>query len=289
MPLVLRALPLSFLTLWHYVFWLPLVLIICIPFLLLALIPFVGLLVMTAIATFISFGGFRAALAALGRDNEPAFGKLIGSSMLLSVINTLVSIMFLVVSIGVGMAAEYLGLFSGFTAPGMEEIPYATGIGVLVYIGLTSLYYCAMAVPMTALAAAATPKGRDPGPFYGFGAGLISVGLAWVLWIAGLVLLGFFLAITEGVGLGMQTAVSSLIGMPLADPIAVDWWFFGLSVVYALWGTCWFCATAALAWDRTQERHAAAAAPEIEAAPRMSTDDLRALREARMPGRGDQG
>jgi len=287
MPLFLRSLPLSFLTLWHYVFWLPLVLIICIPFMLLAILPLVGMVVLTAIATFISFAGFMSALAAHGRDDEPAFGKLIGSSLLLSVINILVSILVIVIAIAVGMAAEYLGIGTEVIVPGLEEIPFATGVGALVYVGLSSLFYCAMAVPMTALAAAATPRGRNPGPFYGFGAGLFSVGMAWALWIAGLVLLGFFMAIAEGVGFGMQTAVSSMFGIPLEEQIKIDWWFLGLSVVYALWGTCWFCATAVLAWDRTVQRQTSVKT-EVETVARLSANDLRALREARMPGRGDQ-
>lgn len=287
MPLFLRALPLSFLTLWHYIFWLPLVLIICIPFLLLALIPFVGIVVATAIATFISFAGFRSALPACGKDNEPSFGKLIGSSLSLSIINILISILLIMISLGVGFGLDTLGLSPSFTAPGMEDIPFATGYASLVYILLSSLYYCAMAVPMAALAAAATPNGRNPGPFYGFGSGLISIGVAWGLWIAGIFFFGVFVSIMEGIGFGMQTAVSSILGVPLEEEIVVDWWFLALAVVYMLWGTCWFCTTAVLAWDRTVQRWASVPASGTTPIERISADDLRAMREARMPGRNE--
>ncbi|OYW57537.1 MAG: hypothetical protein B7Z10_04325 [Rhodobacterales bacterium 32-66-7] len=284
MPLFLRALPLSFLTLWHYVFWLPLVLIICIPFLLLALIPFVGIVVATAIATFISFAGFRSALAACGKDNEPSFGKLIGSSLSLSVINILISILFIMISIGVGMGLAYIDVTPDFTAPGLEDFPIETGYASLIYLLLSSLYYCAMAVPMVALAAAATPGGRNPGPFYGFGSGLFSILVAWGVWIAGLFFLGFFASFLDGVTFGMQTAVTNMFGVPLEEEITIDWWFLALAVAYMLWGTCWFCTTAVLAWDRTVHRWAKVPS-EIVPIERISTDDLRALREARMPGR----
>jgi hypothetical protein len=56
------------------------------------------------------------------------------------------------------------------------------------------------------------------------------------------------------------------------------------AIAFVLWGPCWFGATAVLAWDRTRQRHEAERVKTVEVA-RVSADDLRALREARMPGR----
>lgn len=102
MPLFIRALPLSLGTLWHYVFLLPFVVIACIPFLMLTLIPLVGFLVSSGIGTFITFAGYRCALTAFGRGNEPSFTKLVMSSLSLGLLNTLAGLVILMISLGIG-------------------------------------------------------------------------------------------------------------------------------------------------------------------------------------------
>jgi hypothetical protein len=279
-PLFLRSLPLSVTTLWHYVFLSPLVLIVCIPFLLLTILPLVGWIVSSAILTFISFAGFRCAITALGHGNQPSFGKLVRSSLLLGVINSLAGVLFLFLAWTVATGLERLGIVPDMAVPGLQ-IPYVTGFAAVLYLTFAALFYCAMAVPMTALAAAATERGRDPGPFWGFGRGLFNLVIVWGLWLAGFFYLGFFVSLVEGVAVGVETAVNRALGLPAGEEIDVNWWFFGLSVIYFLWGTCWFCATAALAWDRVQQRAATGRVVEVEVA-RVSAEDLRSLREARM-------
>lgn len=287
MPLFLRALPLSLLTLWHYVFVLPLVMVVAIPFSLLTLIPILGLPVIMAIATFITFAGYRCALAAHGKGNQPSFGKLVRSSFSWGFINTLASIVLLIIGLGIGTLLGGINLPSGFTVPGMVALPYATEIGALIYVVLALLYTCAAAVPMTDAAHAATPKNGDPVPFFGFGAGLFSLMIALVLWSVGYVLLGFLDVILTAASQGLALATAKVMEIPIEEPVEFDWVAIAIALAYTLWGTCWFCATAVLAWDR-KIRHRDEVATEISRSPRISAEDLRALRESRMQGNSEQ-
>lgn len=166
MPLFIRALPLSLGTLWHYVFLLPFVVIVCVPFLMLTFLPLIGFMVSSAIGTFSTFAGYRCAITAFGSGNEPSFTKLVMSSLSLGFLNTLAGIVILLISLGVGT-------------------------------------------------------------------GLIRLGVGAVLWM--------------------------------------------------LWRTCWFSATAVLAWDRISQKQAARRVETVDVA-KVSPEDLRALRESRTPG-----
>lgn len=281
MPLFLRALPLSLGTLWHYVFLLPLVLILCIPFVLLTLIPLVGMLVSSGIVTFVSIVGYRCALTAFGRGNEPAFGKLVRSSLALGLINTIAGVLLLFVSVGLALGLSLLGFDPQVPTPGMELLPVVSGLSVLLYLVLNSVYTCAMAVPMTAVAAAATRNGRDPGPFFAFGSGLVSLGFAWFLWLGGLFFLGFFGVLMESVQAGMQEVNASVLGVVPEEPVSFRPVLFVAAMLYLLWGACWFCATAVLAWDKEIKRRDALRVEVVDVA-RMTSDELRALRESRM-------
>jgi len=287
MPLFLRALPLSIGTLWHYVFLFPLVVIVSIPFLLLTIIPILGLPVAMTIATFLSFAGYRCALAANGQGNEPSFGKLMKASFVFGLINLLGSMALFALSYGIGLGLERLGIGQNVTVPEGMEIPYATGLAGVIYLVLSSLFFCAVAVPMTAAAHAATSKGRDPGPLYGFGTGLFSLAVCWALWMVGLIYLGFLASIGEAMAYGIHVLISSTFGVTVDLDYEMAWATLAISVLYLLWGTCWFAATAVLAWDRKRTRAAEAKVEDV-AIPRVSVDELRALREARMPGRPDQ-
>ncbi len=101
-----------------------------------------------------------------------------------------------------------------------------------------------------------------------------------------MVYFGFFNVIGEASTYGTYLLTENLIGLGGEPPEAVSWPRLAVSVLFSLWGTCWFSATAVLAWDR---RHAKLQAGKVEvvSVPRVSADDLRALREARMPGRPD--
>lgn len=288
MPLFIRSLPLSLGALWHYVFVLPFVLIVCIPFLLLTIVPLVGFLVSSAIGTFITFAGYRCALTAFGRGNEPSFTRLVRSSLSLGFLNTLAGLVMLLISMGVGFGLMQLGIDAAVDVPGLEDIPFAPGLTVAVFLALNSLYYCAMAVPMTAVAAAASEGARDPGAFFGFGSGIFSLLTAWVVWFGGLLVLGFLWVIIETATIGAEVAKAQMLGTIFEDAEPINWVLFAISVLYMLWGTCWFSATAVLAWDRILQKQSSHRAATVEIT-KVSADDLRALRESRMPsGRGQQ-
>lgn len=286
-PLFIRALPLSLGTLWHFVFLFPLVLAVSLPFLIVTIIPVISLPVVWAVMTFISFAGYRCALAAFGKGNEPSFIKLVKSSLIMGILVALSSLFMLALSAAIGTALGMVGIGEGFSAPTGVDIPYAAGVTGLIYMVLTSLFYICMAVPMTAVAHAATPRGRDADPFFGFGAGFFSLLIAWGLWFAGFVYLGFLQDLTETMAYWIALAVQQIIGIPVETPYAVDYVTMAIVVLYLMWGTCWYSAVAVLAWDRKISR---SKRDKVEAAtvPRVSAEDLRALREARMPGNREQ-
>lgn len=286
MPLFLRALPLSIGSLWHYVFLFPLVLIVSLPFLLLTIIPFAGLPVAWGVMTFIGFAGYRCALAASGHGNEPSFTRLVVFSLTRGMLVAFCSIFFLALSLAIGTGLGLLGIGENLSISVGFDVPFAAGLSLVFYLVLTTLFYFGMAVPMTAAAHASTPKGGDVDPFYGFGAGLFSLMTSWGLWLAGMVYFGFFDMLGEATTYSTYLMMANLVGVEGEPPQPLDWTFLAISVLYLLWGTCWFSATAVLAWDQRQARRLEEKAAAV-AVPRVSADDLRALREARMPGKLD--
>jgi hypothetical protein len=152
---------------------------------------------------------------------------------------------------------------------------------VLAYV----LLICAVAVPMTAAAATATIRGTQSDLFWGFGAGVISLAIVTVLGFLGnaALFLGFHQAI--GLFVILQSDVSDLVQTFLAlphleivIPVAIG------SILFALWTTCWFFATAVLAWERAKARQTAQVRTPAPTS-RVSAEDLRALRESRMRDR----
>lgn len=187
----------------------------------------------------------------------------------------------MIAAVGIGWGLARLGFSDLVQVP--VSLPYAGGLAALSYMVLISLFFCAMAVPMTAVAHSATTKGRDPDPFFGFGAGLISLLIAWGGWYAGLFILGFATIMLESFAAGLAIAVAEYTEVPLEEEVAIDWVPLAIATLYFLWGTCWFCATAVLAWDRRIQRRGKII-EEVVQSQRVNPDDLRALREARMPG-----
>ena len=281
MPLFLRSLPLSLGTLWHYVFLLPLVIIFCTPFVLLTLIPLIGLIVAPAMGAFVTFAGYRCALTARGRGNEPALGKLVRASLFYGFMNTLVGAVFLLLSVGVVMVLAKLGIQPSLTMASSPDIPWVPGLAIIALFVLNTLFTCAIAVPMTAVAAAASPGRRDPGPFVGFGRGMVSLTLVWIAWFGGIFLFGFFDILSESVTFAMQNTMGNLRGKLSNDVPDFHLIPFIAAVTYLIWGSCWFYATAVLVWERHLSRQEAQKV-ETVAVERMTAEDLRALREARM-------
>lgn len=287
MPLFLRSLPLSVMTLWHYIFVFPIVLVMSIPFVFLSLIPFIGIVFSTGLTAFYTIIVNRCALTAFGEGNEPDIVKLVKSSLALGFMYVFASFVILIVSVAFAFALVWLGVGEDATLPGSENpIPWAPGSAFLLYLVMLIGFQAMMAVPTAALAHAATNHGRDPGVIYGFGQGFFSALTAWVIWVIGIFLLGVFAELASAITTGLQTMFSGLLKLAPTAIEPIRWGPLAGAIAYVLWGPCWIGATAVLAWDRTRKRHEAERVKTVEVA-RVSADDLRALRESRMPGKGE--
>ena len=282
MPLFLPALPLTLMTLPHYLLVLPFLAVLVLLFSILALIPILGLIVPGAISAFCTIVGLRCALAARGHGNEPALGALLWSSVIFSLINTLAVIV--VSAIAFGIVLLIVGLPGDLT--GWQD--------VLIYLGdnadwafylqtvFVVLYFAAMAVPMTATARAGTPGARRPDPVQGFGAGFVSLAIVLGIGSALSLYLGIFGEVWIVLGLMAEWVLVYAMGDELPDLPGITLGFVA-SVVAIIMASCWYFATAVLAWESRQRRpleETGATAPVT----RISADDLRALRESRMPG-----
>jgi hypothetical protein len=286
LPLLVRALPLSFMTLWHYIFVLPVLLVMSIPFVFLSLIPVIGFVISTGLTAFYSIIIYRCALTAHGMGNEPDIVKLVKSSLALGFMYVFASLMILIVAVAVAFGLTWIGVGENAQVPGTTNpFPWVPASAFLVYLVLLVLFQCAMAVPTAALAHAATNHGRDPGVIYGFGRGFFPVLIAWTVWVVAFFGLGFFVVMIESVATGIQTLLSGLVDIPEDDIKPIRIVPLVGAIAFFLWGPCWIGATAVLAWERTVARNEAERVKTVEVA-RVSPDDLRALRESRMPGKG---
>ncbi|MGL4236923.1 hypothetical protein [Tabrizicola sp.] len=286
MPLFLRSLPLSFGTLWHYIFLLPLVLLFMLPLMVLTLLPLVGSLISVTIFTFISFVGFRCALTAHGKGNEPAVEKLVRSSMFFGVIATVVSAVLFLLCVGAVLGLMHFGVEGNVDAPWGDALPMVPSLAVIAFFVMNGLYTCAVAVPMTAAAVEATSMGRDADPIFGIGRGMFSLALIWMLWLYALFNCGLIEFVIEQVGFILYTALGNLIDLapveqPEFNPVAIVG-----AILALLWGSCWYYATAIIAWQDEVKRREANRVTVREVS-RTSAEELRALREARMPGGRD--
>ncbi|GHC49751.1 hypothetical protein [Neogemmobacter tilapiae] len=282
MPLFIQSLPLSLSTFWRYLILLPFLALATVLILFAtAFVPLVGFLLPGMASAFVTLIGLRCALAAKGYANTPDLGKLVGGSLLFSLLNIFVSLLVTALFVASQMALTLAGLETG------AGVAMASLILPMV---LLTAYSCAMAVPMTATAVAATDKAQKPDPFWGFGAGLFSIAVP--------VVLGVILTLPTGLateiwlfGMALYSAlVTALSSVENPEPwgIQIAWGAVILSTLILTWFSSWFFATAVLAWEKTKsQREERRKAPAIE---RVSSDSLRALREARERGqRGPMG
>lgn len=285
MPLFLRSLPLSVMTLWHYIFVLPIVLVMSIPFVFLSMIPVIGIVFSTGLTAFYTIIVYRCALTAFGEGNEPDIVKLVKSSLALGFMYVFASLVILIVAVAFAFVLGWFGIGEDATLPGTKNpIDWAPASAFLLYLVLLIVFQAMMSVPTAALAHAATNHSRDPGVIYGFGQGFFSAITAWVLWVTGFFLLGAFVVLVEAATTGLQLMFSGLLKISATEIKPIRWVPLAGALAYVLWGPCWFGATAVLAWNRTRNRYEAERVKTVEVA-RVSADDLRALRESRMPGR----
>lgn len=282
MPLLLRSLPLSFVTLWHYIFVLPIVIVFALPLSVLTLLPIFGIFISITIFTFFAVMGHRCALAALGKGNEPDVVKLVKASMFFGVINTLLGALIALVCISVVLLLMYFGVDGDIDVPwGDTAIPWVPSLAVIVFFVVNGLYNCAIAVPMAEAAHCATEGGRSADPMFGIGRGMFSLALIWMVWLFGIYNSGLI----EFTIYEFLRILVEVTGLPLRDgptvlPERNIPWLIGAWLVL-FWGTCWYYATAALAWEDEIQRREVERTRTVEVA-RVSADDLRRLRESRM-------
>jgi hypothetical protein len=284
MPLLVQSLPLSFRTFWRYLLALPFLAIFAVLIAIVGgMIPLFDLLVPGTISAFFIIMGLRCALAARGHDNVPDYATLLRCSVVFCVLNI--------------VAYHAIGTVIGVIAATFRAAALAGGLGEPATVGFAfdlywimtlllfavayAVYASAIAVPMTAAAAAGSRSGPDRSIFFGMGAGWFSLSLIMVVWLW----VGNIFAIFGEVWLMFAMVISSLLALLAGDQIPWSWSFDRTTLMgrtlFMTWASAWFYATAVLAWEQTDKERAKARAMSAVAS-RVSDDTLRALREERM-------
>ncbi len=247
-----------------------------------SIIPVVGLVVPGTVSAFCLIVGLRCALAARGYANEPDFGQLLRVSLVFCIINIIATYLIELVA-GLGFRGIMLALTETGAmsdgAPG-SALLWLGGGTLLVYSILLALYASAIAVPMTSAAAAASTKGYGDGAFFGFGVGLFSLTVVMLVWVFG----GHIFAIFGEVWTMFAMVASALFALASGNEIPWRWSGSLTSLMggtlFMTWASSWFFATAVLAWEKAGERRKAAASAATSV-QRVSSTDIRALREQR--------
>jgi hypothetical protein len=253
-------------------------------------LPIIGYLVPGTVAVFCMMVGLRCALTARGHGNSPDFGALLRASILFCVVNIVATFL-------IGLVAGAIYYVIRFAVPllgiGADNPQHATawigGGTITIYLILLCIYSSAIAVPMTAAAAAATDRGRPSSPIFGLGTGMFSLTLIMLVWMFG----GNFFSIFGEVTTIFFMLATALFAAINGEEIPWEWSFdtgklMG-ATLFMIWASSWFFATAVLAWEKACRRieQGSVAAKEVQ---RVSGADIRALREARERGqRGQMG
>ncbi|WP_131802439.1 hypothetical protein [Yoonia tamlensis] len=248
-----------------------------------SILPFVGWLVPGMVSIWLSIAGIRCALFARGHTQPIAAGTVFTICLYYSVIFLVVGVLvnlFMAALIWIitlaGFTINPLGLFAGVF--GVSPVWSALLIGFLAPVAITT---AAFAVPMTAAAASTGRGGWDYRAFAGFGRGAISLSFVMAVWMFSGHLFSFFGEIWTFLGLmvGAVMALSAGENIPFQTDFA-PWTALRGTLIMA-WASSWYFATAVLTWEdyvaQTAVQRAAQHAP-----PKVSTDDIRALRQARM-------
>jgi hypothetical protein len=286
MPLFLQALPLSFKTFWRYLAVLPILGVIAFLLLLASAIPIVGLVVPGTVYAYCIMTGLRCALAARGHTTDPGFGYMLRAGLqffFLTFLATLV-IQPLAALLSLGLSG-WLGWLDGLVDDD-PRIFLVVGSLFGIYALFMMLWSAALAVPMTAAVAGTNRRSYALNPIDGFGSGMLGLTLISLVWMVG----GSVFSIFGEVATMFLILAETLRAVIANEDPAWDWSLSPLSLLggtlYMTWASSWFFSAAVLYWERVTARRSGAARAKIEAA-RVSADDLRALREARMRGRSD--
>jgi hypothetical protein len=285
LPLFLQALPLSVQTFWRYLLLLPFLAIGAFVLFLTTFVPIIGLFVPGTISTGLVIIGLRCALSARGHGNELDAVRLLTVSVAFCLINIFVDLLVMagnwIVAWGIDLAGieiDPVGLLVGLL--GLSY--YWAGV-LLVLLSPTALASAALAVPMTAAAISATPRGGGTKLFYGLGAGFPGLMIVMAVWLFGGHVFSIFGEVWTTFGLMASALWAWYQGDGLPWDISLDPWSAFASTLYMTWASSWFFATAVLTWERKVEFGRAERAARIEA-NRVSSDDIRDLRTRRMRG-----
>lgn len=312
---LIRAFALSLSIVWRALpMWVALFAVFYVLMSMLAGSPFLLILIMLltfgTTMFFMMFSHIRAGLSALGETTAPDVGKLIRKAMkfcfFVGMINVLVAILnigglFAMSRIGLFQWDEMLGLAMQQTPESVSklELLFATGpvyaYSIVMSI-VSQLVYCAIAVPMAANAAACSPKARDYEIFWGFGSGtwrmfILMLASTTILTVAAVAYVLYVIGIMAVHG----EQLTALLSGQLAS---ADWQLWSsaamlvlIPVLAVVWLVSLWCAGATICFIDRRNIREAVFLSEIERiyeAP-VDTQDLRALRMARMNGQLQHG
>jgi hypothetical protein len=284
MPLFLQALPLSLKTFLRYLAILPILGIIACLLLLASLIPVVGFVVPGTVYAYCLMTGLRCALAARGHDTDPGFGHMLRAGVMFCLLTMAATFVIqyaaILMPLGLGHA---FGWLDGLVNEDPRLLAVAGGfLGFLILF--TMVWTSALAVPMTfAVAGSGRRSSLGLNPLDGIGTGMISLTLISIVWMIG----GSFFSIFGEVAMILALLFETIRAVIAAEDPAWDWSISPFTLLggtlWMTWASSWFFATAVLYWERAVHRRKVAARATVEAA-RVSSEDLRALRLARMRG-----
>jgi hypothetical protein len=281
MPLLLKSLPLSLTTFWHYLVTLPFLAIVAFLLLLSSFLPFVGYFVPGTVAVFCLMVGFRCALAARGHGNSPDFGALLRASLVFCVVNIVATFLIGLIAAALFYVVRFAVPLLGISADNPQHTTIWIGGGtVTIYLILLCIYSSAIAVPMTAAAAAATDRGRTASPIFGLGTGMFSLTFIMLVWMFGGNVFSIFGEVTTIFFMLATALFAAINGKDIPWEWSVDTGKLAGATLFMTWASSWFFATAVLAWEKAVQRieHDGVAAKEVQ---RTTSTDIRALREAR--------
>ena len=286
MFIIIKALPLSLFTFWRYLILLPFLGVGALVLSLFSILPVVGWLVPGMISIWLSIMGLRCALFARGYTQPISGGTVLAACLYFSVIFIVVGVLLDLIVRGIlwvvtqaGVTIEPLGLIAGLF--GASPYWIAVLLGVLAPVAFTT---AAFAVPLTAAAASTGAKGWDYKAFSGFGRGAIGLSIVMAVWMFSGHMFSFFGEVWTlfGLMIGMFMALAEGESLPFQTDLA-PWTALRGTLIMA-WASSWYFATAVLTWEhyamKTPARQASQAAE-----PAVGTDDIRALRHARMQKR----
>jgi hypothetical protein len=281
MPLLVQSLPLSIRTFGRYLLALPFLAIAAILISVIGgLFPLLNLLVPGTVSAFFIIIGLRCALAARGHDNVPDYSTLLRSSVVFCVLN-IVAYHVIGTVIGLIAAALRASGLAGNAATGGLAIDLLWVMTLVLFAVAYAVYASAIAVPMTAAAAAGSRSGPDRSIFFGIGTGWFSLSVIMMVWLW----VSNIFAIFGEVWLMFAMVLSSLLALLTGNEIPWSWSFDRTTLMgrtlFMTWASAWFYATAVLAWETADSARAKAYATST-VANRVSEDTLRALREERM-------